>query len=436
MIRPATPTLALLLLLCAGGTGAASADETYSFDLSETEKKPYHVGGYVEARPLSMRRDPDAAFQKLRLLDGGEEGWTSEWNGRLQLEASVERGPARLFVRPNVEYETSRQGDDLEANLFEAYLSVKPSPSFTTEAGKKSLRWGKGYAWNPVAFLDRPKNPEDPELSLEGFTVLSADYIRCFSDPFQTVSFTPVLLPVFEGVNEEFGDPGHWNLGGKLYALFRDTDLDLLFLTGGSRTTRYGVDFSRNFGTNFEVHGEFAYVPSLSRPVVDRQGRISRAEHAAKSYLLGVRYLTELETTYIVEYYYNGTGFRPAEMKAFFALVDEGAAAFEGTADRSILQKAASLAEGGYGRPNAMRNYLYARVSQKEPFDVLYFTPAVTAIANLDDRSFSLSPEFLYTGITNLELRLKGTLLHGERGSEYGEKQNDAVLELRARLYF
>ncbi|MCK7515711.1 MAG: hypothetical protein MZV70_74860 [Desulfobacterales bacterium] len=83
-----------------------------------------------------------------------------------------------------------------------------------------------------------------------------------------------------------------------------------------------------------------------------------------------------------------------------------------------------------------MRDYLYFRVSQKEPFDILYFTPAVTTILNLDDRSFSLSPELLYTGITNLELRLKGTILVGDSFTEYGEKPYDARLELRLRYYF
>jgi hypothetical protein len=75
-------------------------------------------------------------------------------------------------------------------------------------------------------------------------------------------------------------------------------------------------------------------------------------------------------------------------------------------------------------------------VSQSEPFDILYFTPSLTWIYNLSDRSFSISPELLYTGITNLELRLKGTLLAGESLSEYGEKQNDYRIELRVRYYF
>jgi hypothetical protein len=83
-----------------------------------------------------------------------------------------------------------------------------------------------------------------------------------------------------------------------------------------------------------------------------------------------------------------------------------------------------------------MRDYLYLRISQKEPFDILYFTPAITAILNFDDRSFSLSPELVYEGITNLELRIKGTVLVGDHFSEYGEKPNDARLELRVRYYF
>ena len=48
----------------------------------------------------------------------------------------------------------------------------------------------------------------------------------------------------------------------------------------------------------------------------------------------------------------------------------------------------------------------------------------------------SFSPELLYDGITNLELRLKGTVLVGDSFSEYGEKPNDAMFELRVRYYF
>ncbi|MBI5586120.1 MAG: hypothetical protein HY892_20105, partial [Deltaproteobacteria bacterium] len=100
------------------------------------------------------------------------------------------------------------------------------------------------------------------------------------------------------------------------------------------------------------------------------------------------------------------------------------------------LNRANSLFQGSYGRMTPEINYLYLRVSQKEPFDLLYFTPAVTMIANMDDRSFSITPEFLYTGFTNLDLRLRTGFIIGSRGSEFGDKPNDYRLDFRVRYYF
>ncbi len=90
----------------------------------------------------------------------------------------------------------------------------------------------------------------------------------------------------------------------------------------------------------------------------------------------------------------------------------------------------------GYGKPQPGRNYIYGRFSQKEPLDILYFSPAVTAIYNIDDTSYSLSPEMVYTGFTNVELRLRFTYLEGPSFSEYGEKMNSNKLELRMRYFF
>jgi len=87
-------------------------------------------------------------------------------------------------------------------------------------------------------------------------------------------------------------------------------------------------------------------------------------------------------------------------------------------------------------RPNPGQRYLYLRLSQQEPFDILYLTPALTTIANVDDRSYSVAPELLYTGITNLELRFRVFWLRGTPLSDFGEKQNDRRLDLRARYYF
>lgn len=410
--------------------------EEYSFDLSEIEKKPYNFGGYLEIRPVLFGLDRDSALHKLRFYDSDEGSTLEEFNSKLQLEGSLEKGMAGLFVKTNTDYKKSYLGEDQKTVIYEGFLSLKPSSSMTIDIGKKVLRWGKGYAWNPVAFIDRPKNPDDPELSLEGFMVVSADYIKSFDGPLKTFSFTPVFIPVYEHINDAFGKTDKLNFAGKLYFLFYDTDIDLMILAGGSRTTRYGVDFSRNITSNFEVHGEFAYINNYKKMIIDSDGVVAERRHDAKSYLLGVRYLTERDTTYIFEYYYNGTGFSSSEMRDYFSFINTGYESYVSSGNDALLKKAVNITEGNYGRINPARNYLYLRASQKEPFDILYFTPAVTLISNINDKSFSFSPEMLYTGITNLELRLKAAFISGEGDTEYGEKQNDYRIEFRARYFF
>ena len=148
-----------------------------------------------------------------------------------------------------------------------------------------------------------------------------------------------------------------------------------------------------------------------------------------------MRYLTERDTTWIVEYYRNGTGYSQDEMRAFLAFSHSAYDQFLATGTTTALERAGAL-QTSYGRANPMRRYLYLRASQKEPFDILYFTPAVTAIFNLDDHSYSIAPELAYTGVTNLDLRLRFFAIQGARLSDFGEKQNDRRIELRMRYYF
>ena len=414
---------------------ALYADE-YTFDLSEVEKKPYHLGGYAEIRPVLYGLDRDAALYQLRFYNRDEGHALPEYNAALQLEGGIEKGMAKLFLRTNTAYQDSYLGATSMTTVYEAFVSVKPAPSLTVDIGKKTLKWGKGYAWSPVAFVDRPKNPDEPDLNLEGYLVVSADYIRSFSGPLKTLSITPVLVPVSEHVNDDFGEQAHLNAAGKVYLLLYDTDIDFLFLAGGSRPSRMGMDFSRNITTNLEMHGEFARINDFTLSYIAADGIAHQSVYDATSRLLGLRYLTEKDTTYIVEYYRSGTGFTEQETRDYFTFVHNAYDSYLSTGNDALLQKAAVVTEKNYGRPNAGQHYLYLRVSQKDPFDILYWTPAVTAIVNAEDRSYSLSPEIAYTGITNFELRLRAMVLAGDRLSEFGEKQNDYRMEVRARYYF
>lgn len=427
--------MVLVFYMLAFSPSSTLADD-YQFDPSEIEKKPYSIGGFLEFMPVVFGLDRDAAFYRLRFSDEDRGATLEQYNLGLRLEGSYEKGIARAYFRTDSRLRYDDWGWDNDIVLQEGYLSLKPASSLTMDTGKEVLPWGKGYAFNPVAFVSRPKDPNDPTEAREGFWVATADLIKSLEGPLKTVSLTPVIMPVTNDLNDDFSREKGFNFAAKLYLLLWDTDLDLLFFTGSSRSSRYGLDFSRNIKTNFEIHGELAWITDFEKKSIDQWGRVSTEEDDILRFLFGVRYLTAGDITYIVEYYHNGGGIDADDAENFYRLVDRAYETFLSTGDNFPIDKASSVSRNTLATAKPMRDYLYFRASWKEPFDILYFTPALTAIVNLNDKSFSLTPELAYKPITNLELRLRSALLTGSRHTEYGEKQNDYKIELRARYYF
>jgi hypothetical protein len=438
MARLTIPLLfRLSLLLMFFFPAASRAEESYTFDISEIEKKPYHFGAYVEARPIAFLLDEDAALYKLQYYADNPGSAMEELNARVQLEGSYEKGKGRLYLKTNTDlvYSSFSYGDEATA-IYEGHATYNFSDSLKIQIGKRNLKWGKGYAWNPVNFFDRVKDPDDPDQSLEGNIIASMDYIRSFDGPLKTVSFTPVLFPVYDHINKEFGVKDRLNLGAKLYFLLYDTDLDLIYVADGSRTARIGFDFSRNITSSFEIHGEIAHISNHARQTLDTAGTIHTETSDEISGLLGIRHLTAFDLTTIVEYYRNGTGFDGDAIENYFRYIKRGFDVYRATGNAAMLGTAQRLASSGYGRSNPMEDYLYVKFSQKEPLDILYFTPSVAAIININDGSFNLTPELLYTGIKNLELRLRAGFIVGDTDTEFGEKAADYRFELRAGYYF
>jgi len=425
------------LAFCAAVVVAAPAvaAEEFRFDVGQFEKKAFELNGYAELRADRFQLDQGRALYRLNYFDKESRRYLDGTAGAVELTGIYRAGIATFQATAHGETSHDNLGSERDTLLYEGYLTLEPAAGTRLEVGKRALRWGKGYAWNPVGFVERSKDPNDPELSREGFVMLGGSFTRSFDGPLKTVSFAPLIVPTTGNINGGFGSGDHVNPAARLSLLYRDTDIDFLVLGEGARSARYGFDFSRNLTTNLEIHGEWAHISKSSKPVLDTSGTSTTQTADATSYLLGMRYLTERDTTWIVEYYRNGTGYTEPEMRDYFTLVQNGYDDFLATGSITKLDRARAQ-QSNYVRANPMRRYLYLRVSQKEPFDILYFTPSLTVIQNLDDRSYSAAPELTYTGITNLELRLRLFFLVGSRLTDFGEKQNDQRVEMRVRYYF
>ena len=413
----------------------AAAQEDYPFDVAQFEKKPFEWNGYAELRAEHFGFDRDAALYQLNFFDEEPRASLNRLTGAAELAGIYRHGIATVQATVHGEAARDERASAHTGRVYEGFLALEPAIGASFGLGKRALRWGKGYAFNPVGFVERTKDPNEPELAREGFVMIGASFTRSFSGPLKTVTFQPLLVPTADDLNEDFGPGRHANPAARLALLAYDTDIDLQVLGEGARGARFGVDFSRNLTTNVEVHGEWAYVSEVAKPVLDAAGNTTRASGSARSYLLGLRYLSAAEVTTILEYYYNGAGYSESEMRDYISFVHSAYDEFLATGDSTRLARAQAV-QSSYLRANPMRRYLYLRSSWKEPFDILYFTPAVTALANLDDGSYQVTPELAYTGITNLELRLRLFVLRGDRLTDFGEKPNDERFELRARYYF
>ncbi|MEA1956168.1 MAG: hypothetical protein U9N02_06700 [Campylobacterota bacterium] len=251
---------------------AIDADE-YDFDMDAIEQKPYEYSGYL--------RMEDKTKQNHFHLEG-------------LLDFSYNYDIYRFKVSSMVFYDYIDDViSDKDFIVNELYVDAKLTKNHTVLVGKESLKWGKGYFYNPVAFFDRPKDPAQPTQAREGFNIAKYSYNKSFNSSLKNLSFDLVYLPSSKEINEDYhklitNSKNAINIATRVYLLLYDTDIDIIYNYSDMASDKIGIDFSKNILTNFEVHGEYA-------KIIDTK----------YSYLLGVRYLTDFEMTIISEYLYK-----------------------------------------------------------------------------------------------------------------------------------
>ena len=321
--------------------------------------------------------------------------------------------------------------EDSKVELLELYGSVNPSFSSTLVAGKKAYSWGKGYAFNPVGYVNPIKDPENPESAQTGITSFSGEYTKSLtSETLKTITLSAVIIPATEAVNHS-GEFENTDFAMRTYFLLWDTDIDILGYTSKVNAKQIGVDFSRNIFENIELHGEYSSFNNATRNLISN-GTIGTDKKAGSSYLMGFRYLNTLNTTLIAEYYHNGMGLTKSEFDSYRNYLDS---VLITNNSQTILQTQKTV-KANFQKPVLMKDYLYLKIIQPEPFNWVYFTPSLYSIINLQDNSFSLAAPLSYKPITNFELVFTPTFFMGSSKSEFGEKQLGQRYETWLRFYF
>jgi hypothetical protein len=409
--------------------------EEFTFDASEFEKKDFEFSGYLEQKEEGLKMRSDSPGYKLAYPGEAQRDHllrnttTLELSGKLNLDSVVIDARAQAFHADDQLASASDHG-----TVMDGGARWSAGPGLTVDVGKRVQRWGKGYAWSPVGFIERPKDSSDPSASREGFVMASGEWTKSFGGPVSAVGLSGFVVPTDGGhLNQDFGSEKDLNPAARIYLLAWDTDIDFLWRGKGAKPESFGVDFSRNITSALEVHGEWTRTLDAPRNTVSASGVMQQREASYNAWLLGLRYLTQSEVTWIAEYYRNGNGYDAGQLDNYYSFLDTALA--EG-APPMLAEKARRAAQSGYGRSNPGQDYLYVKASVSEPFGWVYGAASLTAMTNLDDRSWQLTPEVSYTGFNNVEIRARAFFLQGDSHTEFGEKAASQRLEVYARFFF
>lgn len=421
---------ALLLTVCAASAGA----EDFSFDAAEFEKKPFELNGYVEPKLEALSLRSDSAAYALSYPGQTARSTLTRATLTLELSAKANLGDWVLDARAQGSHAQDALVTRSDAlAVQEGGVRYSASPGLTLDAGKRVQRWGKGYALTTVGLIERLKDSTDPTAAREGFVMASVDYTRSLSGPVSTVGISAHVLPTDGVTNADFGRSNDLNPAARLYLLAWDTDIDLMWRGAGAKPEAWGVDFSCNLASNLEVHGEWARQRDATHTSVSSAGAVQTSVQDSSAWLLGLRYLTQAEVTWVAEWVHNGNGQTDSEWASYQSFLST---ATQPVASAALTAKAQTLAQSGMNRPNPGQDYLYVKASASEPWGWVYGSAAVSLMANVQDHSWQITPEVGYTGWAGWDVRARLSVLGGADGTEFGEKLAQGKLEVTARYSF
>ena len=404
--------------------------QDYDFDIPEEEEAKIEFNGNLDAKWGLLETRKSSPFYGLQFYDVAEkDDYLSQYRLDFYLDGVYRHKQIGFFMKTFYQY--AREAP-LSPSFFELYGSLNLSPRWSMSIGKRRFNWGKGYAFNPVGYVNAEKDPENPDLALAGKTSVYISYNRSFtSNLLQNFSVGAILLPPEAEINEKFDSADKIGAAFKLYVLLKNIDIDIMAAFKNNEPQRLGLDFSTNMRENLEIHAEFSYAhDEIKYSIVD--DLISQQKMDGGSYLLGLRYLNRFNTTLVAEYYHNNSGLSKNEFSSYVNYLHNS---LESNIPEQ-LNSAKSVMSTTLRSKTLMQDYLYVKLSQPEPFSLLYTSISMFAIYNIGDKSFLFSPQLSYKPYTNFEVLLWQFLFYGGNDTEYGSKQFERKIEIWMRFYF
>jgi len=334
------------------------------------------------------------------------------------------------------------QRPDYRFDVRELALDLSIGESWDLLAGRKILKWGTGYAFNPTGVVEPQRSPSDPTdrlnqndgrnlVSLTGFVGKS--------------SFTAVYLNDAEYAHSRL-TWGKNEIALRLYTFIAGLDLSLVGHYREGDRLELGANTSYVIGDNLELHGEVLGKKGTSMLYHAILGSEEPAQEFTSfpysatadgsreifcKLLAGGQFTFNGGLNVALEYYHNQEGLSAGEWKRwmnfvkFQDAVQRGAVAVDPalvTPSRlNLLWSLLTLSPRG-----TMRDYLFLRGAYAEDA----WSCEAICFMNVADGSIALIPTLTWKASQSLSLYARYTGYIGSNGSEFGSLFTTSALGL------
>lgn len=317
-------------------------------------------------------------------------------------------------------------------SVRELALDASLGESLDLVVGKKILKWGTGYAFNPTGVVEPQRSPSDPSDRLNQNDGRNLVSLTAFLGK---TSLTAVFLNDARYANSSFRW-GTSELALRAYAFLGGLDISLIGHYREGDRLEAGANGSYVIGENLELHGEILgkkgssglYHPIITsddpRQEFDAYPYVALYAGSGRMFfktLIGGQYTLDNGVNIALEYYHNDEGLSPREWQRWMNFVKFQDAVIRGAvpavpelvaASRmNLLWSLLTLSTRG-----TMRDYLFARGAYADDT----WGCEVICFMNAYDRSVVAMPTLTWKASAYVSLYARYAVYAGRDGSEFG----------------
>jgi hypothetical protein len=331
-------------------------------------------------------------------------------------------------------------------SIRELSMDLSLTDELDITIGKKILKWGPGYAFNPTGVVEPQRSPSDPSDRLgqnDGRKLISANAFFGGS----SITFVYINDARFELSKLSWGKQ---ELALRAYTFVDGFDLSIIGHYKEGDRLETGLNWSKVIGSNLELHGEVLAKKgssTLYHQIItsDNDHQIftsnpyvtlfDQSDRIFYKILLGGQYTFENGINIVLEYYHDAEGLDKLEWQRWLKFIKFQNSIQQGSIVAALIVIEASRnnilwALQTLSPRGTMSDYIFAR----EYFSTGSWSFEYIQFLNTQDFSFVIIPSITFGISENVSLYSRLTSFIGSSDSEFGALFNSCSFNLGIRL--